>query len=235
NAFDEIGTTPLYRACNDGNVKVTKILLKDERTNPNLGNSNIYGSAPIHGCCVRGHESTLKLLLRRSNIDLNLIDKRGASPLDAAVYYHQVYGKDHTNIIRLLKERGAKFRMYGDTPGFEPTLADFIQFWLGNMGSVITEACDHCYVRLITELFQNKDKYKIDPTARNRLLKRMSGIEAAANKGCTPIVKILLENGFDPNEQKNELKKSALQLAQDGGFQECASVIQEWIDKQQKK
>ena len=195
--------------------------------------NNKYRSCCIHAACIRNQEEIMKLFINNPKIDVNVIDARGAAPLDAAIYYDQYYGKDHTNNIQMLRDKNAKFNIFNDD-GKEPEFDKFCVFWLKNSGMILTEAANQGYTNFIREYLSKKDEMaglygKIDVEFRNRFIKKMTALELAANKGFQEICQMLLENGWKKDAKKNELKKTAAELARENGFEECALYIQNFV------
>jgi len=65
---DDIGNTPLMRACWSGCTKIVSLLLK-HNANPNLTNN--YGESPLTKAAKEGHLEVIVLLLQHEEIEIN--------------------------------------------------------------------------------------------------------------------------------------------------------------------
>lgn len=99
NISDGAGKTALFHAVDKGQTQMVESLLRFAGTNPN----KTTGAAPIHAAIALGQldHAILKLLLGHGDIDPNVKDSDGRTPLHYAV----LYGSPDT-INLLLKQTG---------------------------------------------------------------------------------------------------------------------------------
>lgn len=98
NLCMEIGASPLYEACQEGQIEIVELLLA-KKADINLCIEN--GISPLSIACQKKHENIVQLLLVHG-ADINLYAKNGSSPLYVACQ-QGLY-----NIVQLFLERGAK-------------------------------------------------------------------------------------------------------------------------------
>ncbi len=91
---------PLWRAAEDGNLKLCKVAVDVHHDDPNTVRDN-RGHTALHWACTNNHLHVVKYLLALPDIDVNAIDKDHITPLHIAS--HRGYYK----IVRLLLEHGA--------------------------------------------------------------------------------------------------------------------------------
>uniref|UniRef100_A0ABD2WSS3 Uncharacterized protein n=1 Tax=Trichogramma kaykai TaxID=54128 RepID=A0ABD2WSS3_9HYME len=90
NAQDKLGNTPLHKALQRSNKKITELLLR-KGANPNMVNK--YGSTPLHAICQRDHYNdddlaeTFFEISRQLDLSVQVdaLDKSGRTPLQEAV------------------------------------------------------------------------------------------------------------------------------------------------------
>lgn len=97
NLCMEIGASPLYEACQEGQIEIVELLLA-KKADINLCIEN--GISPLSIACQKKHENIVQLLLVHG-ADINLNAKNGSSPLYVACQ-QGLY-----NIVQLFLERGA--------------------------------------------------------------------------------------------------------------------------------
>lgn len=102
--YDE---SPLFLACEASNYDIVKLLLQDNIIDVNLKsridkNIDVGSSAPLHIACngdmVTVDVNIVKMLLEHPNIDVNIVDDQGRTPLILALYYFDI------EVIKLLLE-----------------------------------------------------------------------------------------------------------------------------------
>jgi serine/threonine-protein phosphatase 6 regulatory ankyrin repeat subunit B len=242
-AVDATGT-PLYIAAYEGHPEVVTLLLDKgaaiEGKEDAVGHYSMVSSAaesaayhaPLYGAAERGHVDVVRVLLDRgAAID----GKEGIRPLSIATL------EDKPNVARLLLDKGAA-----------------IDGKDGDGNTALVLACGPApysggleIVKLLLEkgaAINTKDKYGDTPLARavsnNRLeivkllLEKGAAVDTKDDRGHTPlfdaiekpeIVRVLLENGADPNTTVSG--ETALQNAERQGQTRSAELIQEAIAK----
>jgi len=68
-----------FIACQKEHVEIVKILLNDQRVDPNK--ANYYGETPFYVACEKGYIEIVKLLLNVEKVDINKADRNGTTPL----------------------------------------------------------------------------------------------------------------------------------------------------------
>ena len=90
--------TPLMKAVYSGNEKIVRILLE---AGAGARGNNSLNCTPMQIACEEGHLSIVEMLLSYDNGLLEIQDKKGQTPLFAAVYW------GHIDLVRFLIDRGA--------------------------------------------------------------------------------------------------------------------------------
>jgi len=99
NATDHMGDTALTWAAREGHEEVVRMLLEQERANPNRVGT-IYSRTPLAWAATNRHEEIVGMLLEREDVDPDQADpKYGRTPLSWAAE------KGHGGIVRMLLER----------------------------------------------------------------------------------------------------------------------------------
>ncbi|RYP27804.1 hypothetical protein DL767_007516 [Monosporascus sp. MG133] len=86
--------TPLFYATDHGHEAVVKLLLADNRVDPNFKDRN--GRTPLSVAAMRGHEAAVKLLLANSRVSPGFKDIHGQTPLLLAAR------NGHETVVKLL-------------------------------------------------------------------------------------------------------------------------------------
>lgn len=80
NLCNKSGSSPLYKACQQGHDNTIKILLSN---GAEINLCRLDGCSPLHVACSNGHKSSVELLLKY-NADVKLCDKEGYTAYDYA-------------------------------------------------------------------------------------------------------------------------------------------------------
>lgn len=99
----EIDPTPFLHAGAKGYTEMIEILLPYQ---PDVSIRNGYGGSALIPACEKGHVSTVKILLEKSDVDVNLINNLHWTALMEAVVLGDG-GNVHQEIIKMLLEHGA--------------------------------------------------------------------------------------------------------------------------------
>jgi len=101
NECDELSRlTPLHQAARRGHIKVVDVLLRSPCLTVNARDS--WNGTALHNAAAEGHIVVVAALLEKKVLELNVVNNFNQTPLDLAIKYK------HTEIERLLTERGAK-------------------------------------------------------------------------------------------------------------------------------
>jgi ankyrin repeat protein len=76
DAQDEGGFTPLYTAVAEGNLEITRELLK-RNASPTLRVKSDGDGTPLHSACAWGHFDIVKLLVDKKEVEINAKDDGG--------------------------------------------------------------------------------------------------------------------------------------------------------------
>ncbi|PUU73435.1 ankyrin repeat-containing domain protein, partial [Tuber borchii] len=81
-----IGESLLHHAARDGDcaVKVTRALLEDDKGRFNINQLDYQGRTPLHLASFNGGVNLMKLLVWKSQVDVNVVDCRGQTALHVA-------------------------------------------------------------------------------------------------------------------------------------------------------
>lgn len=110
--LNQEGQTPFHVAIAKNNSVMLKILLEDDRANPNIPDQN--GDYPIH-CAVQAHSLEMVKLLANGGADVNVQNKRGDSSVNLAV---EARCKD---IFDFLLKKDCNLEI-PDVDGFDPLI-----------------------------------------------------------------------------------------------------------------
>ena len=74
--------TPFFNACQEGHVRIVKLLLEDGRADPNLAMDT--SSTPFFMACQEGHEEIVSMLLQDERVEVTEMEANGCSPFSQA-------------------------------------------------------------------------------------------------------------------------------------------------------
>ncbi len=114
NAPDRVPRTPFMIAAVRGHLEILKLTLA---AGADLGTINQYGGTALIPACHYGHVEVVRELLK-TRIDVDHVNRLGWTALLEAVILGDG-GPRHTEIVRLLLERGAR-REIADRDGVTP-------------------------------------------------------------------------------------------------------------------
>ncbi|MDR3426812.1 MULTISPECIES: ankyrin repeat domain-containing protein [Silvimonas] len=97
NGIDDVGWTPLIRACFEGNSEMALVLIKH---GADIHVRDRDGYSPLHWASLNGHEEVIQLLLDRS-VNVNSESNQGFTPLIQAA------SCGHERVVRQLIGAGA--------------------------------------------------------------------------------------------------------------------------------
>ena len=162
--------TPLYLAVQEGHVGVMKLLLAASGIDVNL--ASITGATPLVVAAQRGDLEAVGLLLNAPNINVNARKSNGATAL-----FHAAQ-ENHADIVDLLLKHGADVSLtlvWGDT-------------------SPLGIASKYGHIEVIKHLLKASGAQVNQTTGEGA-----TALGIAAKNGQDDIVRLLLENGADPN------------------------------------
>ncbi|WP_246038615.1 ankyrin repeat domain-containing protein [Wolbachia endosymbiont of Leptopilina clavipes] len=81
NAVDKDGRTPLHWAVHKENLEIVNVLIQ---VRANVNAQDLYERTPLHYAAMSGDIKVVEALLKIKEIDINLADKDGNTPLDLA-------------------------------------------------------------------------------------------------------------------------------------------------------
>ena len=84
NKANVVGKTPIYTACNTGNHAIIRMFLKDNRVNINKS-EKYYRCPPFLLACQKCRPETIRLFLKRLDLDINVVDCQGQTAFSNAL------------------------------------------------------------------------------------------------------------------------------------------------------
>lgn len=149
---NEMGETPLHRACIDGNIKdARKLLEKGHPVDPR----DHCGWLPIHEASNHGFDEIVELLIEHG---ANLND-RGGEKCDGTTPLHDACSNAFPKVIKLLIRKGANVAAL-DSSGNTPI--DCLRIWRSRVED-IDEDDELVYKSLVKELESEMRKVGVDP------------------------------------------------------------------------
>ena len=100
NLAQEKGATPLFAAAQQGHVEIVRLLMNAPGINPGLGSFR-EGTSPLAVAALLGRVEVVKMFLSFRQVNINIRQYDGATPLFAAVQ------NDHPEVVELLISEGA--------------------------------------------------------------------------------------------------------------------------------
>ena len=171
------GTTPLFGAAQEGQLEVVKLLLDEHGINPNLGTCR-EGTTPLAVAAFKGHKEVVELLLAARNIDINVRQQDGATPLFTATQ-----GNNH-EVVELLVRRGAN-----------------VNLGLLDDTTPLSHAAYKGNIEVVKRLSQ-----VTDIRVNQKTKEGVSALSYASQQGHAEVVELLLNKGADPEiADRNEV------------------------------
>ena len=99
---NEVGLTPLHKACQAGNVGLCELYLQGHAR---VNALDVGRRTPLHSAVCEGHTMVAQLLVEKYQADINARSRNGNTPLHAAA----ANGKEEATSYLL--SRGADFRI----------------------------------------------------------------------------------------------------------------------------
>jgi len=96
DTVDESGSTALHKACANGHVSTTRLLLQNGASL----RTNASGNTPLHWAAASGHDKVIDVLLNETSFDINVLQKNdfGRSILTEG------FSSQCTQVVKLLLE-----------------------------------------------------------------------------------------------------------------------------------
>lgn len=183
---DEAGSTLLHIAVNEGQLNIVSLLL---RSGALVNAVDAYGNTPMHIACIYGHRDIAELLLQYgADIDATT-DLRPWTPLMIAI------NENYTEMVDWLIAKGAN-----------PNHVDADQGW-----TPLLIACDLGLKDLTLQLLERG--VQVDVKVRAGDARGRSAIHLASYYGEVELVRALLQQGIDINQQPEGGGLSALHWA----------------------
>jgi ankyrin repeat protein len=226
---EELMSIALYHAAASGDEQIFRLLL-NQGANTRRGTSAIYEvvcgghqrvmkmlskglffhggrklSSPLIGAAENGHEAMVRFLLKKGA-------KTSSDPLCPGAIHMAAKG-GYESIFRLLHSKGARdsfvaSRIVKKRSNREDTYENWCCLHFAIYGK------QYNFVKYLLEL-------RIMPRDPNHY--RATALPLAAMSGCTDIVKLLLETGFDVSASLHG--QSALELAATSGYTEIMTLL----------
>ena len=205
NGYDAEGSTPLNCAINIDNEEMFNLLLKK---GADINKLNKSGTGLIHTAAKKGRVELIELLLKNS-IDVNQKAKNGQSA------FHFAVGFDLDDTMQTLMENGADINA-ADNEGKTPLMYAIKRMELNQIWFLLKNGADINHVdnkgnNIINVVFENWEdfgqkhvdviSYLMDIGVKYDMKNSFGKdlLHKAVEKLSIPLVKILLEKGFDVN------------------------------------
>lgn len=98
NTFTDHTPTPLYTACEQGDLGALRVLILKKGININQGQLSEFGQTALYIACEQDHPDIVKLLLEQPDINVNPKCSLGETPLYIACF------DGHVDIVNMLLE-----------------------------------------------------------------------------------------------------------------------------------
>jgi len=215
--------------------KLAVLLQSEEMTTEVLNRQDISGKTALYYACFFSHIECVRLLLSRADIDVNIADRDGKTPLFVAIT-----SRDNPECIRMLLAHDGidpnKANGEGRTPLYncctlncpesirvllshdriDPNIAD------NNGYTPLYLACIMPYVQCVQGLLSHCNTDPNKCTTRND----MTPLQCACFKPNIECVQVLLSHSrIDPNKRTKKLNMTPLQIACHRNFRNLISVL----------
>lgn len=198
NAQNCLSQSPLHLAVDKDQFNCCEKLLENENIQVNIKDKN--DDTPLHYAAKHGRMKTCIVLLNHSKTEVNVKNKKGQGPLHVAAH------EDHSDVIRLLMERGADWKMQDKT-------AHLPIHYAAQKG--FPESCE----ALIFKCNNDADRDKQLKTAlRDGKTPLMLAAKGGHHKCCSKLMKTNIN-------AKDKQNQSALHYAAIGGFENTVAEL----------
>jgi len=232
NFFDKDGQTPLHLAAENDDFEIIRILMENH-ANPNL--KNRIGLAPIHILAMHGRIQALELLLNFENVDVEVKNNLGETPLVLAERYRQIacmnilrnhisaqklkIGKPNEikiNFLQAIKEMDVV-----TTKGLSPFI-DHINFFGTDGQTPLHLAAENDDIGTIKCLME----CKANPNLKNQ--KGETAIHILAMHGRVEALQLLLKYNITDALVKDNCQQTPLDLAIKYGQTPCVTLLKDY-------
>ena len=224
------GRTPLYYACESGNVDLVRILISEYGSDPMARDRE--GSTPLHVAAGCGREEVVRELVDRHKCPVDSVDCGGQTVL------HRACNSGNTDLVRLLISEYGSDPMAraseGDTPlhgaaacGREEVVRELVDRHkcpvdsVGSLGrTVLHKACDSGNVDLVRMLIS---EYGSDSMARDSVGK--TPLHVAALCGREEVVRELVDRHKCPVACVDDVGQTVLHFACESGNVDLVRIL----------
>jgi Ca2+-binding EF-hand superfamily protein len=192
--------------------------LPDLPTAWNPGNAEMIGimNSSVQLCCDGGHHEALNVLLAKCprKVDINPTDEKGITALHRAAF------AGHVGCVRILLGHPNKLRTTAVMNG------------AGGGVTALYLACKFGHVDVVDCLMREKETNSVINMFDKE--EGMNCLSAAAAAGHEAVVKMLVGSPLVDVGARNSVGVSARQRAEEGGWDECATLLREAEEKIEK-